>query len=125
MQRFFPRAMVAVSRVPVRQFAVKVVKTDDELRNTLDNTNQKLIVLDWSASWCGPCKKIAPEFEKLSEQYKDVVFLKADVDELSDSAAKAGVESMPTFQFIKDGELVHSFAGASVDQLKKGITDYK
>jgi len=104
---------------------VKVMANDAELRTTLDTSGKKLIVLDWTASWCGPCKKIAPTYEKLSEEYQDVLFLKADVDELSDSAGKAGVESMPTFQFIKDGELLHSFAGASADQLKKGIIDHR
>ena len=51
---------------------------------------------------CPPCKRIAPFFENLSKKYADVSFVKVDVDDLSDAAAAAGVQSVPTFQF-RDG----------------------
>ena len=58
-------------------------------------------VVDFTASWCGPCKRIAPQFAKMSLKYGDVRFLKVDVDRAKDVAAKAGVGCMPTFMFFK------------------------
>ena len=63
-------------------------------------------VVDFTASWCGPCKRIAPHFAKMSLKYGDVRFLKVDVDRAKDVAAKAGVRCMPTFMFFKGGEKV-------------------
>jgi len=63
-------------------------------------------VVDFTASWCGPCKRIAPQFAKMSLKYGDVRFLKVDVDRAKDVAAKAGVRCMPTFMFFKGGEKV-------------------
>ena len=65
-----------------------------------------IVVVDFTASWCGPCKRIAPHFAKMSLKYGDVRFLKVDVDRAKDVAAKAGVRCMPTFMFFKGGEKV-------------------
>ena len=63
-----------------------------------------IVVVDFTASWCGPCKRIAPHFAKMSLKYGDVRFLKVDVDKAKDVSAKAGVRCMPTFMIFKDGE---------------------
>lgn len=78
----------------------------------------KLVVIDFSATWCGPCKMIAPLFKELSEDNPNVVFLKVDVDENPDTAAKYGVSAMPTFVFIKKGEVVDRLMGANPAALK-------
>jgi thioredoxin-like negative regulator of GroEL len=71
------------------------------------------------------CKMIAPEVERLSEEHSDLVFLKVDVDDAADSARNAGVQSMPTFMFVKSGELISKFSGANVNQLKDSIEQLK
>ena len=71
------------------------------------------VVVDFTASWCGPCQRIAPVFAKLAEEMTDVVFVKVDVDENAEVAEECGIQSMPTFQFYKSGEKVHEFSGAS------------
>ncbi|KAI1648678.1 thioredoxin-domain-containing protein [Daldinia loculata] len=67
----------------------------------------KVVLLDCFATWCGPCKAIAPILANHSneEQFKDIHFAKIDVDDLPDLAQELGVTAMPTFLLFKDGEL--------------------
>jgi len=85
----------------------------------------KAVVIDFSATWCGPCKMISPLYHELSgmEEFKNVVFLKVDVDENPETAAKYGVSSMPTFVFIKSGEVIDTMSGANPGKLKEMIED--
>ncbi|KAG8527626.1 uncharacterized protein KY384_007779 [Bacidia gigantensis] len=64
------------------------------------------------ATWCGPCKVVAPRIVKLSQQYENVRFYKMDVDELPDLAQELGVRAMPTFLVYKDGNKVEEIVGA-------------
>ncbi len=64
------------------------------------------VVCDFWASWCGPCRMLAPVFETVSEKYDgQVEFVKVDVDEETESAVKYGVSSIPCVMFFKDGEV--------------------
>ncbi|KAL1954378.1 hypothetical protein VTO42DRAFT_1244 [Malbranchea cinnamomea] len=76
------------------------------------SNNPKLVVIDCFATWCGPCKAIAPKIEEYSEKYPDVAFYKVDVDEVPDVAQELGVRAMPTFIFFKDGQKVDEVLGA-------------
>jgi len=68
--------------------------------------SSKPVVLDAYASWCGPCQQMAPLFEELSRELGDsYTFAKLNVDEARDVAIKLGVTSIPTFIFLKDGEV--------------------
>lgn len=78
-------------------------------------------VVDFTASWCGPCQMIKPEFERLSQIYSSIQFLKVDVDELDDVANNAGVEAMPTFKIYKDGKQADELVGASKEKLEEFI----
>ena len=71
-------------------------KSVSEFQVILDN--DKKVVVDFYAEWCGPCKKIAPLFEAMSKQYKDTInFVKVNVDEAEDIANLYDVSSLPTF----------------------------
>mmetsp|Transcript_18590 Transcript_18590/g.26163 ORF Transcript_18590/g.26163 Transcript_18590/m.26163 type:complete len:170 (+) Transcript_18590:108-617(+) len=83
----------------------------------------KLVIIDFSATWCGPCKLISPKFRELSESI-DAVFIKVDVDENPETAAKYSVSSMPTFIFIKKGDIVDKLIGANPMKLEEMIEEF-
>lgn len=85
----------------------------------------QLVVIDFSATWCGPCKMIAPLFASLSDSMPDVVFIKIDVDDNPDTAAKYSVSAMPTFLFIKGGSVVDRLMGANPARLQELIDEHK
>ncbi len=73
----------------------------------------KLSVVDFWATWCGPCRMLAPSIEQLAEQYDgEVVVGKVDVDANPQTAMQFGVRNLPTVLFIKDGEVVDKQVGA-------------
>ncbi|KAG4992520.1 hypothetical protein AAZX31_09G220400 [Glycine max] len=92
--------------------------------NELKETN-KLVVIDFSASWCGPCKFIEPAIHAMSEKFTDVDFVKIDVDELPDVAKEFNVEAMPTFVLCKKGKEVDKVVGAKKDELEKKIEKHR
>lgn len=85
----------------------------------------KLIVIDFTASWCGPCRFMEPAIAEFAAKYADVDFVKIDVDELEDVAQEFGVQAMPTFLLIKKGKEVDKVVGAKKDDLQKKIEKYR
>ncbi|XP_053961256.1 thioredoxin-2 [Anastrepha obliqua] len=95
-----------------------LIKDSSDLNNQLKEAGAKLVVIDFFATWCGPCKLIAPKLEELAKEYEGrVVVLKVDVDECEDIAMEYNVSSMPTFVFIKESKQINSFAGANGEKL--------
>ncbi|XP_010127681.1 PREDICTED: thioredoxin domain-containing protein 2, partial [Chlamydotis macqueenii] len=94
---------------------------ESEFEAELKSASEKLVVVDFSATWCGPCKMIKPFFHSLSEKYGDVVFIEIDVDDAQDVAAHCDVKCMPTFQFYKNGKKVQEFSGANKEKLEETI----
>ena len=70
-----------------------------------------LVLLDFYATWCGPCKMLAPVLEAIGEENANVKICKSDVDEASALAGKFNVQSIPTVVLFKDGEVVDGFVG--------------
>ncbi len=92
---------------------VKLIGNSQEF-NTLLESNA-LVVVDFFAEWCGPCKNFAPAFELKSKTRTNVVFCKIDVDNDScgETCEKYNITCMPTFLFFKNGNLVDRLEGAS------------
>jgi len=87
---------------------------------TIDKVLQtdKLVVIDFWAEWCGPCKMVGPIIEQISEEYKNrVVVGKLDVDNNDDTTSKYGIRNIPTILFIKDGKVVDKVVGAGAKSL--------
>ncbi|KAE8654023.1 Thioredoxin H-type 2 [Hibiscus syriacus] len=88
------------------------------------NTSQKLVVVDFTASWCGPCRFIAPVLTDLAKKLPQVLFLKVDVDELKSVAQDWAIECMPTFIFLKEGRIIDKVVGARKDELQCKIENH-
>ena len=99
-----------------------MVRMIDDLVNVQQIVeNNKYVIIDFTASWCGPCRNIAPVYEKLSLQFTNVVFIKIDVDTQNTKplCEMCKVRSMPTFILICNGEIINQISGSSEDQLVK------
>ena len=94
--------------------------------NILNDAENILIIVDFSAVWCGPCKKIMPEIIKLAEVQSEnnVLFLKVDVDNNEETSSYCGISCMPTFQFYKNNIKVHEIQGADINAIKNSIDIY-
>lgn len=103
---------------------VHEVTSQEDFDSILAEAGDKLVVVDFTAKWCGPCQAIAPEFQRLSEVYSEVVFIKVDVDSCKAVARSQKISAMPTFKFFKRGILFHRFCGASVQAIEQGIQTY-
>ncbi|KAL7412899.1 PITH domain-containing protein [Mrakia frigida] len=87
-----------------------------------DTPSDKLIVVDFHAVWCGPCKIISPHFVKLSNSILHATFVKVDVDKVQAIAQKYNVRAMPTFLFLKGGNKIDELKGADVAGLTEKVT---
>lgn len=92
--------------------------------NSCKDSN-KLLVVDFTASWCGPCKFMEPAVHAMAAKFTDVEFAKIDVDELQDVSQEFNVDAMPTFVFLKQGKEVDRVVGARKDELEKKIARHR
>ncbi|XP_057642588.1 thioredoxin-like [Chionomys nivalis] len=109
--------------LPATAKMVKLIESKEAFQEALAAAGDKLVVVDFSATWCGPCKMIKPFFHSLSEKYSSVVLLEIDVVDCQDAAAECEVKCMPTFQFYKKGQKVGEFSGANKEKLEASITE--
>ncbi|KAI7741387.1 hypothetical protein M8C21_000847 [Ambrosia artemisiifolia] len=96
-----------------------------QLHYNQSKQSPKLMVIDFSASWCGPCKMLEPFIRSLSSKYQEIDFIKIDVDELQDVAQQFGVQAMPTLVLLKQGKEVERVVGAKKDELEKKILKHR
>uniref|UniRef100_A0A6B2LTR0 Thioredoxin domain-containing protein n=1 Tax=Arcella intermedia TaxID=1963864 RepID=A0A6B2LTR0_9EUKA len=85
-----------------------------------------MVVVDFSATWCGPCQMIAPIYEKLAKKYTSAIFLHVDADEMKGKIADLqDVTGLPTFKFFKNSSLLTQIVGADPNQLEATVNKYK
>ena len=103
--------------------AITHATTREEFNGILFDKFGKLIVVDFFATWCGPCRAIAPAFESLARENPDVIFIKVDVDKVPEVAGEHGIRGMPTFLFFRDGAKVGEVVGADLRSLAAKIAE--
>src|ERR1700758_956877 len=84
--------------------------TTESFSETINDND--IVLVDFWASWCGPCKQFAPTFEASSEKHPDVVFAKVDTEAEQELAARAQIRAIPTLMAFKKGQLVFNQAGS-------------
>lgn len=103
------------------QGSIIVPNNDATFQAELEKAGSKLVVVDFHATWCGPCKTIAPVFQQLSLKHTDAVFIKVDVDDLTGTSEKYNVTAMPTFILMKSKQVIDTMKGADAKKLKELI----
>ena len=82
---------------------------------------QKLVIVDFYADWCGPCKMLSPVIANMAKEFPNINFYKVNVDRESVLARKMNIQSIPTVMFYKQGQLVNQFTGYKNPQEIKTI----
>ena len=88
---------------------VKEISAENFKEEVLDNT--KTVLLDFWATWCGPCMMISPIVDEIAEEKPEIVVGKVNVDEQPGLAQAFGIESIPTLVVVKDGQVVNQMIG--------------
>jgi thioredoxin 1 len=86
-------------------------------------TDNDIVLVDFWADWCGPCKRFGPIYEKASEEYDGIVFAKLDTDANNELTGQLGIEGIPTLMAFREGVLVFNQAGALPGQALKQVVD--
>lgn len=99
--------------------------TEDTFEETISNND--IVLVDWWAEWCGPCKMFGPVFSEAAEQHEDIVFAKVDTESEQALAGGAGIMSIPTLMAFRENVLIFSQPGAlpaaSLEELIGKIRD--
>ncbi len=100
--------------------------TAEQFNDTINDND--IVLVDFWASWCGPCRAFAPTFTKASDNHPDVVFAKVDTEAQQDLASAAQIRSIPTLMAFKKGKLVFNQAGAlppaALEELIQQVKDF-
>ncbi|XP_014270327.1 thioredoxin-like protein 1 [Halyomorpha halys] len=103
---------------------VREIADESQFQEELNSSSTKLLVVDFTATWCGPCQRIAPFYEQMSAKYPKASFIKVDVDKCQETAANQRVSVMPTFYFYRNKVKVDSIQGADPNKLEAKIKKY-
>tara|TARA_R110001592_G_scaffold24316_1_gene93972 strand:+ start:522 stop:833 length:312 start_codon:yes stop_codon:yes gene_type:complete len=90
-----------------------IIEVDDKnIEEVLKENKDKIVIMDFWAGWCGPCRMYGATLKKFSEENSDVVIVKVDIDSAPEASAKYVIRSIPTTLVFKDGEVENKLAGA-------------
>ena len=92
-----------------------------EITELIQIPPNKKVIIDFYATWCGPCARVTPIIDELAEKYENIVFLKVNVDEADEIAAGFEISSLPTFVYLNLGNIVHRIEGANLQEVLTSI----
>jgi len=93
------------------------ISDSDFEKDVIEASKEKAILVDFWASWCGPCQVLKPVLENLAKDYTDkMTLVKVNVEEHKENASKFGVMSIPSVKLFKDGKVVSEFVGSQPDE---------
>lgn len=98
--------------------------SDGNLKKELEKAEDKLVLVDFFATWCGPCKIVAPAIEQFSNSYPKAIFLKVDVDKCETEAQQYDISAMPTFVFIQYSKELERIRGADTQAIEATLNKY-
>ncbi|KAG0003889.1 hypothetical protein BGZ80_001243 [Entomortierella chlamydospora] len=104
---------------------MKNISSQAELNSQLSSAGSRLVVVDFYATWCGPCKTLAPILEGLERKHTSTIFAKIDVDQAQDCAKQYSVSAMPTILFFKNRSEVGRVVGADVGKIQSLIKSHE
>lgn len=108
-----------------RDASVKVVAGRQQFQEALKSAEKgSLVIVDCSATWCPPCRAMAPVFSKMAQEFKDSLFLTIDIDISQDVAADLSITGVPSFFIYRDEELLERLTGATPKKLRETIENY-
>ena len=106
----------------------KVIENLEEYNNIIlgEESEEKLVLAYFTASWCGPCKLVSPVIERIGKEKDSVIVLKVDVEDCDDISHECKIDCMPTFLFYKNKNIepIHRFSGADLEILVQNINNY-
>ncbi|PUZ58219.1 hypothetical protein GQ55_5G491800 [Panicum hallii var. hallii] len=102
---------------------VHVITSKENWDQKIEEANKdgKIVVANFSASWCGPCRVISTVYAEMSQTYPQLMFLTVDVDELMEFSSSWDIRATPTFFFLKNGQQVDKLVGANKPELEKKV----
>lgn len=122
VSRTTSKARQTRSTTASRSGGVQAIHSKAEFERMLAGVRSKqLVVVDFYATWCGPCKEMAPKYEAMSKDFPQAKFVKVDVDKAKDLQQKYGVTAMPTFKLLRGGNEVDSVRGADEGALREKV----
>ncbi|KAJ8552885.1 hypothetical protein K7X08_020278 [Anisodus acutangulus] len=99
---------------------VKSMEKWEEMMSEANNSG-KIAVVNFSASWCNPCRAAAPGYHELANKYTSMIFLTVDVDELAELSTSLDIKATPTFILFRDGRQLDKLVGGNKQELQKKL----
>ena len=105
---------------------VEYLATKADFDKCLADAGDKVVCIDFTATWCPPCKAIAPKYEAMAAEFPNVILRKVDVDANADTAQHCGIACMPTFHFFKNGEKIEAdkIEGANEVKIREALAKH-
>ncbi len=119
MKHIFLLLTLVTTTLNVHASQVREVSSQHEF-NYLISTNSKVVV-DIFATWCGPCRRMAPVFARLAQEHPEALFIKVDADKAPQILQALGVDSFPTFKLYTNGQPYTTINGSNEKKLEKAV----